>query len=180
VTLLLVTFRGYRRGLTRMLHSRTVHIAAHPLVGFILSIGAMYVLYLTPLYSATLRHPLLHEAIHAHFVLVGCLFAWAVVGVDSIPRRASLTTRGAVLLTALAAHAILAKLLYALGPSAASLPADATAEWKDGAQLMWYAGDAVELVFVTAFFAQWYLRGGRRLARVRDQAVLDSASAIGN
>lgn len=39
--------------------------------------------------------------------------------------------------------------------------------WRLGTQIMWYGGDIVDVALVFAFFLQWYITGGRRLARSR-------------
>jgi putative membrane protein len=154
-----------RRRVARLLHARVVRGLAHPLVGAILAVGALYALYLTPLYAATLRRPALHAAVHAHFLVAGCLFCWSLVGLDPMPRRPGVGVRGAVLVLAMGAHATLAKLLYAHGPAVAGLPAADPGAWRLGAQLMWYGGDALDLVLCVVFYYQWYAAGGRRLAR---------------
>jgi putative membrane protein len=73
----------------------------------------MWVLYLTPLFAQTLPHPVLHEALHLHFLIAGCLFMWPLVGLDPVRARGSLRLRIGVLLLALGFHAALAKLIYA-------------------------------------------------------------------
>ncbi len=167
MTLLLRTLpRPQRQRVARLLHTRPVHWLSHPVLGAALSVGAMYALYLTPLYAQTLRHPALHLLMHAHFLLAGYLFSWSLVGLDPIPHRASFATRAVVLVLALGAHGTLAKLLYAAGPSVAGLDAARSlGDWRLGAQLMWYGGDVVDIALVFVFFFQWYAAGGRRLAR---------------
>jgi len=123
-----------------------------------------YALYLTPLYAATLRHPALHLLMHAHFLLAGYLFSWALIGLDPIPHRASFATRAVVLVLALGAHGTLAKLLYANGASIAGLRTTGAGvdDWRLGAQIMWYGGNVVDVALVFVFFLQWYIAGGRR------------------
>ena len=65
-----------------------------------------------------------------------------------------------VLFAAIAAHAVLGKLMYAYG-----FPRDAgleLAEIEAAAQLMYYGGDLAELILALVFFAGWYRR--RRLS----------------
>jgi putative membrane protein len=181
VTLLLRALpRPYRQRAARLLHYPPLRRLSHPLVGAALSIGAMYALYLTPLYAATLRHPPLHLLMHAHFLLAGYLFSWAVVGLDPIPHRASLPTRAVVLVLALGAHGTLAKLLYADGASVAGLQAAVVSvrDWRLGTQIMWYGGDVVDVALVFAFFLQWYIAGGRRLARARHARPAPSVTGV--
>ena len=39
-------------------------------------------LYLTPLYELSLRNGVVHSWVHLHLLVVGCLFAEAVIGLD--------------------------------------------------------------------------------------------------
>jgi putative membrane protein len=108
------------------------------------------------------RHPILHLGVHVHYLAAGYLFVWAVAGPDPAPRRPGLRTRALTLLAAAAGHAVLAKFLYAHAdvlPPGAAQPAGAV---RAAAQLMYYGGDAAELLLAVALFAGWYGRGGRR------------------
>lgn len=167
VTLALRTLsRKMRRPLVRLLHSPALSVLAHPVTAACLFATGGYLLYLTPLYTQTLLHPLLHVLIHIHLLLTGCLFAWTFIGLDPVPRRGSLGVRVALLTAALGSHAALAKLLYASGEASlthAAGPADLHA----GAQLMYYGSDSVDLLILVAFFARWYAAAGRRLASER-------------
>lgn len=177
VTLALrVLARGPRRLLVAVLHSRVARLLVWPPTALALSVAGMYLLYLTPLYALTTRHPLLHDLIHAHMFLAGCLFAWSVAGLDPIPHRPGTRARLLALTTAAAAHNVLAKVLYAHG-----LPAGA-GELTDrhlGAQLLYYGGDLTELILAVAIMAQWYTRTGRRHPRPSrpDVALLRSRPA---
>jgi putative membrane protein len=111
------------------------------------------------LYNATLDHPLLHAVVHLHLLASGCLLAWTFIGVDPIPRPGAGAVRISALLVALGSHAALAKLLYGgYGEIHA-----ASSQLRQGAELMYYGGDAIDLALLLAFFAQWYAAGGRRL-----------------
>jgi putative membrane protein len=152
--------RPARTELVGLLHSRAAAVVAHTATATALFAGGLIGLYFTPLYEATLRHPLLHEAVHVHVLAAGCLLAWTFVGTDPVPRRGSMGLRIALLTFALGAHAAVAKLLYAGYGHLSTVPA---AELHDGAQLMYYAGDAVDALLLIAFFGRWYVAGGRRL-----------------
>jgi putative membrane protein len=162
-----------RRTIAQSLQRRVVHWLTHPIPAALLAIILLYILYLTPLYALNLRHPLLHEALHAHVLLAGYLFTWSLVGLDPAPRRASFRLRTTVLVFALAAHGTLAKLMYVNGPSVAGLLAtgQAVSGWRLGAQLMWYGGDVVNLALVIVFFHQWYMAAGRHRERIQRQVV---------
>jgi len=157
-----------RRLLVRALTSRAAAVAVHPATATALVTTGIAGLYFTPLYEETLRHPVLHHLVHVHFVAAGCLFAWAFAGTDPVPRRAGFGVCLGLLLVALGSHAALAKLLYAGYGDLSSVP---IRELHGGAELMYYAGDAVDVLLLAAFFRRWYVAGGRRIERDRRRAA---------
>ncbi|MDQ3606961.1 MAG: cytochrome c oxidase assembly protein [Gemmatimonadota bacterium] len=153
------------RRVSALLRWRPLHTIAHPVTALVLNVGGMYLLYLTPLYAATLTSPLLHGLVHLHFLAAGYLFAWAIAGPDPAPRRPRMRTRLAVLFVAMAAHSTLAKLMYAYGwPRGTPHGLD---QIRAAAQLMYYGGDLAELLLAVALFATWYRASGRRYERLR-------------
>lgn len=144
------------RRLVALLATRPLRVLLHPLSAALLDIGAMYLLYLTPLYALSMTNTTLHVLLHVHFVVAGCLFTWAIAGPDPAPHRPSLRLRLAVLFIATATHATLAKLMYAYGfPRGVTDDAETL---RAAAQLMYYGGDAAELLLIVAFFALWFRR----------------------
>jgi putative membrane protein len=140
----------------------------------VIQVGGLFALYLTPLYAATLQSGPLHAAVSLHFFLAGCLFTWSVAGPDPAPRRPGVGVRVAVLVVAAAAHAFLAKLLYA---HAAALPpgtAFPVARVEQAAGWMYYGGDLAELALAVLLFGDWYhrrVRTGARRAMLRRRAL---------
>jgi putative membrane protein len=165
VTLLLrVSGPLARRRLVAVLHSRPARALSWAPVGVLLSLALMWPLYVTPLYAATLHQPLLHDAVHLHMLASGCLLTFALVGADPIPGRGSFPVRVGSLFAALATHGILAKYLYIHATALSAAPeAGSAADWRLGAQVLWYGGDAVDVLLLIAFFAQWYRATGRQL-----------------
>jgi putative membrane protein len=147
------------RRLSRLLRSWPARFFTHPVIAAALTIGGMWVLYLTPLYSLMLENPVVQWLVMLHFLVSGYLFTVAIIPVDPAPHRSGYALRALVLVASLAAHGILAKLVYA-DPPAGIAAADAQA----GAQLMYYAGDAVDLVIIVLLCAQWYRAVARRTA----------------
>jgi putative membrane protein len=151
-----------RRRLARLLSGRVPHVLGHPVAALALDTGGLYLVHLTPLYAAAQAHPGVHALVHAHYLAAGCLFAWAVAGPDPAPRRPGTRVRLGALFAAAAAHAVLAKLLYA---HPHLWPPGATANGADAAVLMYYGGDGAELLLAVALFAAWYRRRGRAPGR---------------
>lgn len=80
VTLALRTLpRRGRRSLLWVLHSRPVRVLTFPLVAFAVFVANPFVLYFTDLYRLSLSNGLVHEWVHVHFVLTGCLFFWPLI-----------------------------------------------------------------------------------------------------
>jgi putative membrane protein len=176
LTLLLRTLPPPSRApLARLLHSRLLRLIAHPVITALLAVGSLYALYFTGLYQASLDHPTLHELVHLHFITAGYLFAWSIAGIDPILRRPSLAVRGSVLISATAAHGTLAKLLSAHGPLVAAASGVPLPQRQAAGLIMWYGGDAIDLVLLVLFIAQWYVAGGRRLRRQRAATMVIEA-----
>jgi putative membrane protein len=171
VTLLLGVLRPEAaRRLTAILRTRTFHVLSHPVTAAALNVGAMFVLYLTPLFVLSSENPAVHHLVHVHFLIAGYLFAWSIAGPDPAPNRPGTRTRVAVLIGAAAAHAFLAKLLYA---RAGALPPGndfAVDDLQRAAQWMYYGGDAIEILLATALYATWL----RHRTRRRESARVDS------
>lgn len=84
---------GPRDWLLSLVGSPIARFLAHPAVAFCLYAGSAFALYLTGLFDAALVQHWAHLAMNAWFLLVGCLFFWSVLGVDSPPRALSRPVR---------------------------------------------------------------------------------------
>jgi putative membrane protein len=167
MTLLLTALPPHpRRQVAAVLRWRPLHALTHVATAAVLSVGGLYVLYLTPLYALTTRSELAHHLLHAHLLLAGYLFAWAVAGPDPGPRRPRMTTRIAAVIAAGGAHGFLAELLYSRAPQLPPGSGSRAVETELAAQWMYYGGHLADLALLTALFAGWYRRTGRRLPAV--------------
>ncbi|MDJ1134535.1 cytochrome c oxidase assembly protein [Streptomyces iconiensis] len=166
VTLLLRTLPArHARRLARALRSRPLHLVANPAVALLLSVGSLGALYFTPLYEATAGQALAHHALHAHFLLSGCLFAWVIAGPDPAPSRPGVPARLCVLGVAIAGHATLSQLMYAGLHLGVRAPAE---QVQGGAEIMYYGGDIAELLLAAALVATWRPVRRARTARSPD------------
>jgi len=138
---------------TRLLSSPPLRIVAHPVTALLLNSGGLWLLYLTGLAGAMHRPGIGAFLIAVHLLAAGYLFTAAIIGIDPVRHRPPVAHRAVVLVVAMAAHAILAKWLYAHPP--AGFPIE---QAEAGARLMYYGGDAVDLLLITIFCAQWYRR----------------------
>ncbi|MFD5479079.1 cytochrome c oxidase assembly protein [Streptomyces hawaiiensis] len=149
-----------RRALVSLTRSRLVTALVFPPVAAALDIGGLWLLYRAPL-PADLHHsPLLY----LHLFAAGTLFTFALLAVDPIRHRPGWALRAGTLLAAAAAHAVLAKSLWATGPpGTAHTPADLHL----ASQLMYYGGDVVEIALALLLAGQWYRAQGRCLGAHR-------------
>nr|WP_181035668.1 cytochrome c oxidase assembly protein [Clavibacter michiganensis] len=153
------------RRLARLLKSRPVRFVAHPITATVLSAGGLWLIYLTPIFGSMQSNPLVHLLVHAHVLAAGYLFTTAVIGLDPRPHPATKWLTAAVLVLAVASHAVLAKYLYAHPPAGV-----AASEAREGAQLMYYLGGWIEAAVIVIFCAQWYRAAGRILGRAGARA----------
>ncbi|RLV55280.1 cytochrome c oxidase assembly protein [Aeromicrobium phragmitis] len=145
------------RALTRLLRRPSVRVLTHPVVTALLNGGGLWVLYTTDLFALMHQSTPVYVLVHAHLVVAGFLFTVSLVGPDPAP-RASFGTRAGVLIAFVAAHSILAKWLYANPPAG-------IADGRVGAQLMYYGGDAVDVVVMALLLAEWYRAAARPSVR---------------
>lgn len=160
------------RRVVRFLDGRPLRFLVHPMTAALLDVGGMYLLYLTPLFALSTASPAVHVLVHVHFLVSGCLFTWAIVGPDAAPRRPGFRARLVVLGLAMAAHATLARLMYAHGFPRVGAGAG---EVEAAAMLMYYGGDLAELAVAVALFAGW-LRGRSRRGRTGGLRVRRAAA----
>jgi cytochrome c oxidase assembly factor CtaG len=155
--------RTTQRRMLRVLHSGPVKVLTFPVTVLALFGGTLFLLYFTGLYDLSLRNRPVHELVHLHFVVVGLLFFWMVVGVDVVRSR---LPYGACLLCVLATVPIHAFLGIALLSSRAPLfSAHTLADQRAGAGILWAVGDLVTLVVGAIVLAQWMSHEERIAAR---------------
>lgn len=171
ITVLLRALRVNRaRAVVRVLRTPYLRFITHPLVAAVLNAGGLWLLYTTPLFHWMHGSVWVHGLVHAHIFLAGYVFTAAIVGVDPDPHRRSFKLRAGVLIAFIAAHSVLAKWLYAHPPAGVE-----SSDGQFGAQLMYYGGDAVDILLVVLLCAEWY-----RLTKPRTRKQLDmSVSADG-
>lgn len=177
---------GGRSVLMAVLHSRAARIATFPAVGWVLFVASPFALYFTDWYPATLDNDLLHGLLHAHFVLVGALFFWPLIGIDPIPGRLPHPMRVLLLVTTLPIHVVLGlTIMTERSVIAAEHYNSLGLSWVDpfldqrvGGGLIWASGDLIGLLMLGAAVVQWKrasdreaVREDRRLDRLEEQAA---------
>jgi len=147
--------REHARTLGRLLRRRPLAVLTHPVVAALLDVGGLWLMYRTALLSEV--SPLL---LQAHMLLAGYLFAGALIGPDPAPHRPGLVVRAGVLVAAVAAHDVLAKLLYATPP-----PGVPVAQAEAAGLLMYYGAAPVHVALFVLLGREWLAEQRRARAR---------------
>lgn len=78
-----------RKVILRVLHSRLAGFFTHPVVTIALFLMSLYGLYFTPAFDFLMSTMWGHNLMLIHFLLIGMLYFWGIMGVDPSPRQAS-------------------------------------------------------------------------------------------
>jgi cytochrome c oxidase assembly factor CtaG len=172
-----------RRWLLVVLHSRVAKVLSFPPLTFLLYVISPWALYFTGWYPATLDSTYLHEVMHIHLVLVGCLFFWPIVGVDPVPGKVAYPFRMLLVVLTLPFHAFLGVTImqqetviaedhYAglrEGPMGSWLPSMLDEQHLAGG-ILWGSGDLVALALFGVLFVQW-VRESMKEAKREDRRL---------
>lgn len=157
--------RRPRSVLVWLLHCRLAKVLTFPPLALALFVANPFILYFSPLYEMTLRSWLLHDLLHVHFVIIGALFFWPLVGVDHVPGRVPYPFRVLMLFLTMPFHAFLgvtimsSKLLIAEDWYVSferSWPPSPIADQYIAGGILWGSGDIVALVVMGVMFVQWF------------------------
>jgi putative copper resistance protein D len=166
--------RRVQTTLLKILHSRPARVLTNPLVTWPLYGGSLFVLYFTNLYAYSLDHEVVHQFIHLHLLLIGCLFFWPAIAIDPLPRPLNHGLRILYLMLALPFHTLLGMSLQSQTTPLA--PGMSLTDLHTGGGLMWVAGEATGLLCTLAVFVSW-LRTDERAARRNDRVGEAAAAA---
>jgi putative copper resistance protein D len=139
-----------RRGLAAALHR--LASATRPVVCVGVFSAVLVLTHLPTFYNATLRHPALHDAEHAVYLLAGLLLWWPLLDGDPVrARRLGGMGRLFYMLATMPAMALVGAylnrhptLVYpAYGPPARGLGVSAVVDQQQAGAIMWVAGSAI-------------------------------------
>jgi cytochrome c oxidase assembly factor CtaG len=190
VTLALRTLPpGPRKVLLNVLHSRVVKVLTFPLVAFGLFIANPFILYFTGVYRLTLEHEWLHELVHVHFIVTGCLFFWPLLGLDPLPNRWPYPARALLMVLSVPFHTVLgltimqSKTLLG-GDWYPNLHLSWSNPWSDqvvAGGILWAGGEIVSVTMLGILILQWIKqseREARRIDRALDRAEAAEAAKV--
>ena len=172
-----------------VLHSRVAKVVSFPLFPWVLFVASPFALYFSGWYEATLDSALLHELLHLHFLAVGSLFFWPLLGIDPVPGRGAHPFRVLLIGTTLPFHAFLGVSIMSVQPDGRGLIApdhylalhtlaESVDQQELGGALLWASGDIIGLLFLIVIVTQW-MRASEREAQREDRRLdrLDAAAA---
>ena len=177
-----------RRRLMAVLHSRLAALVSFPLFPWLMFVGSPFALYFTGWYAATLDSAVLHELLHLHFLAVGSLFFWPMLGIDPVPGRSGHPFRMLLVAATLPFHAFLGVAIMSVEPDGRGLLAaehyvplhglaESVFQQQLGGGLLWSSGDVIGLLFLAVLLTQW-MRASEREAQREDRRLdrLDAAA----
>ncbi|MFF8914084.1 cytochrome c oxidase assembly protein [Streptomyces sp. NPDC015032] len=169
---------GPRELLLKLLHSRYMRVITHPVFTIPMFIASLYALYFTPLFDFLMGSKTGHIAMMVHFLAVGLVFFWPIMGVDPGPHRPGYVMRMLELFAGMPFHAFFGiALMMATTPMVgtykhppASLGIDALSDqgWAGG--IAWAFSEIPSVLVLIALVFQWY-RSEQRAAKRSDRAA---------
>jgi len=175
LTLALRTLPGRPRQLIlSIVHSRYMKVITFPLFAGLVFVLNPWVLYFTDLYELTLTNSVIHNINHVHFLVVGVIWVYALVGIDPMPRMGYPLRLISVFIT-LPFHAFLGVTMMS---DSAGIARDyyeslgrtwgmsVAADQELGGGLLWAAGDIVGLLMFTVLVIQWARASDREAVRI--------------
>jgi cytochrome c oxidase assembly factor CtaG/putative copper export protein len=184
---------GLRELLVRAVHSPVARAVTNPLVVLALFIGSFFAIYFTSLFQFMMSSHIGHVLMSLHFLVVGYLYYWVIIGIDPAPRRLQPMVKLGLLLAALPFHAFFGLAMMNNRSSIApgyyrplDLPwvTDLVADQRLGGAIAWGATEVPIIIVVIALLAQWSSSDAREATRtdratnVRAERELDAYNAM--
>ncbi|MEU2157115.1 cytochrome c oxidase assembly protein [Streptomyces sp. NPDC019396] len=170
--------KGPRELLLALLHSRYMRIVTHPAFTIPMFIASLYGLYFTPLFDFLMGSRAGHIAMMVHFLAVGLIFFWPIMGIDPGPNRPGYVMRMLELFAGMPFHAFFGiALMMASEPMVrtyadppASLAISAISDQNAAGGIAWAFSEIPSVLVLIALVYQWY-RSEQRQAVRTDRAA---------
>ncbi|MDH6141937.1 putative membrane protein [Kitasatospora sp. GP30] len=178
--------RGPRELLVALLHSRYVRVISHPAFTIPLFIASLYGLYFTPLFDTLMQSRIGHLAMMVHFLAVGLLFFWPIMGVDPGPHRPGHVMRILELFMGMPFHAFFgvavmmatSQLVTTFNMASAPPGTDLMADQKMAGGFTWAFGEIPTAVVLVALVFQWAKSEQRQATRIDRAADRDGDAEL--
>ncbi|GAA4875906.1 cytochrome c oxidase assembly protein [Saccharopolyspora cebuensis] len=178
---------GAREWLLAFVHSPITRLLTQPIVALVLFVGSFYALYFTGLFDVALSEHWAHLAMNAHFLLVGYVFYWPVIGIDPAPRPLPHLGKLGLVFASMPFHAffgialmmsqtVIAETFY----RGLDLPwmTDLLADQRLGGGLAWASGEVPLVVVMLALLIQWSRADDRMARRIDRKADADGEADL--
>jgi len=173
---------GPRELLLGLVHSRYLAVIGNPVVAAAIFFGSLVIFYFSPLFELALRTHTGHVLMTTHFLLVGYLFVWVLVGIDPGPRRWPPSLRLIILFVTISFHAFFGVALTTgttlLAPTfykSLHLPwaVDLLADQRNGGAVAWGVGELPTLILALLVTLAWVRSDTAESKRLDRQADRD-------
>jgi putative membrane protein len=169
---------GVREVLLAVVHSRYAAAVVSPFVTLPLLIASLYGLYFTPLFTVLMRTWWGHDVMLAHFVAVGLLFYFPLLGVDPSPRKPHPVVGILELLAGMPFHAFFGIAVMMSTGLITPFFAHPPAAWgtnpmndqSTAGAIAWAFSEIPTLIMLLVMAARW-MRSEQRVARRTDRAA---------
>jgi putative copper resistance protein D len=160
--------------LLAVLHSRLARVLTFAPLTLALFIATPFALYYSPFYELTLRSGFWHAFLHLHFIIIGALLMWPLIGIDPVPGRISYPLRVLMMFLMLPFHAFLGTSIMSSAQLIAenwylafnrSWPPSPIDDQYLAGGVLWASGDVIALVMMIALFIQWFAHSQREARR---------------
>ncbi|MGW7291044.1 cytochrome c oxidase assembly protein [Streptomyces xiamenensis] len=177
-----------RRLLIAFLHTRYVRVLTSPVFTIPLFIASLYGLYFTPIFDFLMGSRAGHIGMMVHFLAVGLVFFWPIMGVDPGPHRSGYVMRLLELFATMPFHAFFGialmmgsePMITTFADPAPSLATDALADQSAAGGIAWAFSEIPTVLVLIALVFQWWAseertarREDRQADRTNDQALAD-------
>ena len=163
-----------RAMLLSFLHSRFSQVVTHPIFGPVLFVGSLYGLYFTGIFETLMGNHWGHAIMEIHFLTVGLLFYYVLIGIDPSPRSIAPIARFGMLLVTVPFHAFFAiavmssNTVFALDYwKSLDRPyrTDLLADQYLGGGMAWAMGEIPLVLVMVAILFQWFRTDTREAKR---------------
>ncbi|WP_086827150.1 cytochrome c oxidase assembly protein [Streptomyces sp. NRRL B-24572] len=169
---------GPRELLLKLLHSRYMRVITHPAFTISMFIASLYALYFSPLFDFLMGSKAGHIGMMVHFLMVGLVFFWPIMGVDPGPHRPGYVMRMLELFAGMPFHAFFGiAMMMATQPLVesyknppASLGIDALTDQNAAGGIAWAFSEIPSVLVLIALVYQWYHSEQRQAIR-KDRAA---------
>ena len=178
---------GARETLLQMLHSRPARLLGNPITAEVLFIASLVIFYYTSIFDLAMFTHVGHVLMTAHFLFVGYLFIWCMIGIDPGPAQAAYPFRVLMLFIMLGVHAFFGVSLMSSGTLLApnywhaigqTDNAALLADQQLGGAIAWGSGDIPSLLLAVALVFAWMRDDQRRARQLDRQAERDNDAEL--